>query len=101
LVGGGAFILLSNPRTKNSDQIVQAKNSTSSKTQADKTDKSATVVKPGVDNTNKEITNDNAAVTVAGAATNIADKTGDSPVITNQKIMLPANRNKKLIGMIY
>jgi hypothetical protein len=91
LVGGGAFILLSNPHTKNSDQIVQAKNSTS-KAQADKTDKSTTIVEPGVDHTNKEITNDN---TVAGAATNIADKTGDSPVITDQKIMLPRQSKQK------
>ncbi len=87
LVGGGTFILLSTPHAKNSDQVVQkAKNSTSSKTHTDKTDKNTAIVPLDIDNTKKEITNDN---TVAGAATKIADKTGNSRFIIDQKIMLP------------
>jgi len=94
LVGGGAFILLSRPHARNSDQIVQeAKNSTSSKTQAGKTDKNTIIVQPGIDNTNKEIRNDN---TVAGAATNIAGKTGNSPVVIDQKIMIPRQSQQKV-----
>ena len=96
LVGGGSFILFSKPHAKNSDQLVQAKNSASSKTQTDKTDKSTAVVEPGVDNTNNEITNDNTVATVAGSATNIADKTGNSPVITDQKIILPRQSKQKV-----
>ena len=94
LVGGGAFILLSRPHARNSDQIVQeAKNSTSNKTQAGKTDKNTIIVQPGIDNTNKEIRNDN---TVAGAATNIAGKTGNSPVVIDQKIMIPRQSKQKV-----
>ena len=99
LIGGGAFILLSKPHARNSDLIVhKAENSTSRKTQAGKTDKNTIIVQPGIDNTNKEIRNDN---TVAGAATNIADKTGNSPVVIDQKIMIPDNRSKKLIRISY
>src|SRR6476646_2276598 len=93
LVGGGAFILLSNPHAENSDQIVpQAKNSTSSKTQANKTDNTI-IVQPSIDNANKGITVDN---TVAGTATNIADKTGNGPVVVNQKNVLPPQSKQKV-----
>lgn len=92
LVGGGAFILLSNPHAKNSDQIVQqAKNSTSSKTQTNKTD-NTTLVQPGIDNTNKEITDHS---TVTGTATNLADKTGNAQVVIDQKNMLPRQSKQK------
>src|SRR6185295_4985354 len=85
LTGGGAFVLFSNPHPKNGGQVVeQTNNSTSSKTQADKTDKTAIVVQPGVDNTDNETINDNA---VAGTATKITGKTGNSPVDVDQKIM--------------
>src|SRR4030095_9146990 len=81
LIGGGAFVLLSRPPAKNSDQIVkESKNSTIGQTQTDKATESTDVAQPGVDNTNKEI-NDN---TVTGAITKIADKGSRGPVVINQ-----------------
>jgi hypothetical protein len=93
LIGGGAFILLSNPHSKNSGQIVkQTNNSTSSKTQADKTDKTS-IVQPGVDNTGNETINGDA---VANTATKITGKTDNSPVLIDQKIMATRQAKEKV-----
>jgi hypothetical protein len=94
LIGGGAFVLLSNPRPKNSGPIVhQANNPTSSKTQADKTDKTAIIVQPGVDNTDNETINDNE---VAGTATKTTGKTGNRQVAADQKIMVTLQSKQKV-----
>lgn len=96
LIGGGAFVLLSNPHPKNPGQVVEQTNSsTSSKTQADKdkTDKTAIVVQPGIDNTDNETINDK---TVAGTATKITGKTGNSPVAVDQKIMFTRQSKQKV-----
>jgi hypothetical protein len=94
LFGGGVFFLLSKPNAKNSDQVVQeTKSSTSSKTQADKTDKNTTIAQPGIDNTNKEIINDN---TVGGAASNIAGRSDDSPVAIGKEIVAPGRWKQKV-----
>src|SRR4029079_15936517 len=81
LIGGGAFMLLSKPNAKNSDQIVQeSKSSTIGQTQTDKTRENTDVAQPGADITNREI-NDN---TVTGAITKIAGKRSRGPVYINQ-----------------
>src|SRR5689334_1836775 len=50
LIGGGAYFFVSKPHGKRSDLVVQQNNgSTNNSTQADKTDKDATVVLPGID----------------------------------------------------
>src|SRR6476646_9189479 len=81
LIGGGAFVLLSRPHAKNSNQIVQeSKSSTIGQTQTDKTRENTDVARPGVANTNKEI-NDN---TVTDAITKIADKSSRGLVVIKQ-----------------
>ena len=91
LVGGGAFLLLSTPHAKNADQAVQqTRPTTNNKTEADKTDKNATVVLPGIDKTNKEMATDN-----AGTTTGIADEISSSPRIADQKITVIRQLNQK------
>ena len=90
LIGGGAFVLLSKPHAKNSDQMVQeSKSSTIGQTQTDKTGENTGVAQPGADIPNREI-NDN---TVPGAITKIADKRSRGPVFINQN-PVAANMSK-------
>src|SRR4030095_2449186 len=87
VIGGGAYFFLSNPRAKNSDLAVEQNNgSTSSKPQADQTDKNTTVILPSIDKANRKIDNDN---NQTGAPTKIVDK-GDN--------ILDVNRQNRIIN---
>jgi hypothetical protein len=96
LIGGGAFFLLSKPRVKNSDVAVQQNNnSTNNKPQAGKSDKNPTVVLPGIDNPDKEITADNLAPVTK---TRILDKNGNTLGVTDEKKNFRPRSEEKVNG---
>jgi len=95
LIGGGAFFLISRPHAKNTEQVVQQRNtSTNSKPLADdKAQKSATVVLPAIDNASREIAVDDE---ISGTATKIESKNNNRLGITSQKSVSNSKLTRKV-----
>ena len=88
LIGGGAFVFLSKPHPKDSGLVIQKNNSSTNgntqtgMTQTDKTDKTATVVLPGIDNADRQIATDN---TPTDSKIKIVDKGGNALTAIDKK----------------
>jgi len=94
LIGGGAFFFLSTPHTKNSTLVIEKnEGSASNQKQGDKPAKNATVLLPGVDNADREITTDHASINIARK---IEGKEASPLNITNRKALNTHQRRVKL-----